>query len=136
GGQLAPQALMSAIRYRQLRRSPDVRIGSGPGSQDRELRSERQLVGLLLRYTAAASQGRLALRWQRQDAPRTHLNRIYLTQIQSYYWSLQNYTVLKIMKTLLIALSLSLCLCARAQVAIYKYTETGTVRGDFQTYQV
>jgi len=31
---------------------------------------------------------------------------------------------------------LSLCLCARAQVAIYKYTETGTVTGDFQTFRV
>jgi len=42
----------------------------------------------------------------------------------------------KVMKTLLIALSLSLGLCARAQVAIYKYTETGTVTGDFQTFRV
>jgi hypothetical protein len=39
------------------------------------------------------------------------------------------------MKSLLIALSLSLCLCARGQVAIYKYTETGTVTGNFQTYR-
>ena len=40
------------------------------------------------------------------------------------------------MKTLLAALSLSLCLCAQGQVAIYKYTETGTVTGDFQTFRV
>jgi len=39
------------------------------------------------------------------------------------------------MKTLLIAVSLSLCLCAQGQVAIYKYTETGTVTGNFQTYR-
>jgi hypothetical protein len=39
------------------------------------------------------------------------------------------------MKTLLIALSLSLCLCARGQVAIYKYSETGTITGNFQTYR-
>jgi len=37
------------------------------------------------------------------------------------------------MKTLLAALSLSLCLCAQGQVAIYKYNETGTVTGNFQT---
>ena|SRR6266496_4928183 len=40
------------------------------------------------------------------------------------------------MKTLLAALSLSLCLCAQGQVAIYKYTETGTVTGDFQSFRV
>ena len=40
------------------------------------------------------------------------------------------------MKTLLIALSLSLGLCAQGQVAIYKYTETGTVTGNFQTFRV
>lgn len=40
------------------------------------------------------------------------------------------------MKTLLIAISLSLCLCARAQVAIYKYTEMGTVTGDFDSFRV
>jgi hypothetical protein len=40
------------------------------------------------------------------------------------------------MKTLLMALSLSLCLCARAQVAIYKYTEMGTVTGDFDSFRV
>jgi hypothetical protein len=40
------------------------------------------------------------------------------------------------MKTLLIALSLSLGLCAHGQVAIYKYTETGTVTGNFQTFRV
>jgi len=39
------------------------------------------------------------------------------------------------MKTLLIALSLSLCLCARAQVAIYKYTEMGTITGDFDSFR-
>jgi hypothetical protein len=40
------------------------------------------------------------------------------------------------MKTLLIALSLSLGLCAQGQVAIYKFTETGTVTGDFQSFRV
>lgn len=40
------------------------------------------------------------------------------------------------MKSLLAALSLSLCLCAQGQVAIYKYTETGTVTGDFQSYRI
>jgi len=40
------------------------------------------------------------------------------------------------MKTLLIALSLSLGLCAQGQVAIYKYTETGTVTGNSQTFRV
>jgi hypothetical protein len=40
------------------------------------------------------------------------------------------------MKTFLAALSLSLCLCAQGQVAIYKYTETGTITGDFQTFRV
>jgi hypothetical protein len=39
------------------------------------------------------------------------------------------------MKTLLIALSLSLGLCAQGQIAIYKYTETGTITGNFQTYR-
>jgi hypothetical protein len=39
------------------------------------------------------------------------------------------------MKTLLIAISLSLCLCARAQVAIYKYTEMGTITGDFDSFR-
>jgi hypothetical protein len=40
------------------------------------------------------------------------------------------------MKTLLAALSMSLCLCSQAQVAIYKYNETGTVTGDFQSFRV
>lgn len=40
------------------------------------------------------------------------------------------------MKTLLAVLSLSLSLCAQAQVAIYKYNETGTVTGDFQSFRV
>ena len=40
------------------------------------------------------------------------------------------------MKTLLALLSLSLSLCAPAQVAIYKYNETGTVTGDFQSFRV
>jgi hypothetical protein len=40
------------------------------------------------------------------------------------------------MKTLLAALVISLCLCAQAQVAIYKYNESGTVAGDFQSFRV
>src|SRR5689334_24793089 len=40
------------------------------------------------------------------------------------------------MKTLLAILSLSLSLCAPAQVAIYKYNETGTITGDFQSFRV
>jgi hypothetical protein len=40
------------------------------------------------------------------------------------------------MKNLVAALSLSLCLCAQGQVAIYKYTETGTVTGNFETFRV
>ena len=40
------------------------------------------------------------------------------------------------MKNLLAALSLSLCLCAQGQVAIYKYTETGTVTGSSQSFRV
>jgi len=40
------------------------------------------------------------------------------------------------MKTLLATLLMALCLCTQGQVAIYKYTETGTVTGDFQTFRV
>jgi hypothetical protein len=40
------------------------------------------------------------------------------------------------MKSLITTLFVFLCLCAQAQVAIYKYAETGTVTGDFQTFRV
>ncbi len=40
------------------------------------------------------------------------------------------------MKKLITALAASLCFSVSAQVAIYKYTETGTVTGDFQAFRV
>lgn len=40
------------------------------------------------------------------------------------------------MKKLMTALAASLCLSMSAQVAIYKYTERGTVTGDFQAFRV
>jgi hypothetical protein len=40
------------------------------------------------------------------------------------------------MKNLLTVLAASLCLSVSAQVAIYKYAESGTVTGDFQTFRV
>lgn len=40
------------------------------------------------------------------------------------------------MKILLAVLTLSLSLCTQAQVAIYKYNETGTITGDFQSFRV
>jgi len=40
------------------------------------------------------------------------------------------------MKKALIAVLASLALSAGAQVAVYKFIETGTVTGDFQTYKV